>query len=71
MRKLTELTEYRASNGLSRQDVAEQFGVSAVTVWRWEAGERFPSLRHLPQVARLVGKSIEDLLDGYETEARA
>lgn len=69
MRKLTELTQYRAANSLSRQDLADQFGVSAVTIWRWEAGERFPSLRHLPAVAKMVGKSIEDLIVGDQTEA--
>ena len=67
MKKLTELTHYRAANGLSRQDLADRFGVSAVTIWRWEAGERFPSLRYLPDVAKLTGKSIEELIVGDST----
>ena len=62
MRKLIELTKYREANGLSRADLAERFGVSAVTVWRWEAGERFPSLKFLPKVAKMCGVSIEALL---------
>jgi transcriptional regulator with XRE-family HTH domain len=64
MAKLDNLRQWRESNGLSRQDVADQFGVSAVTVWRWEAGERFPSVRYLPKLSKLTGISLEELMSG-------
>jgi transcriptional regulator with XRE-family HTH domain len=35
-----ELTRIREALGLTREQLAEALGVTRVTVWRWEAGER-------------------------------
>lgn len=71
MRKIVELTQYRKDNGLSRADVGEILGVSPITVWRWEQGQRFPSLKHLPAVAKMCGRSIEELIVKDQADTRA
>jgi len=70
MRKITELTNYRKANNLSRAELGEALGVSPITIWRWEQGQRFPSLKHLPTVAKMCGVTIEDLIvDQADTRA--
>lgn len=46
---------------LSQADLAKLLGVENVTVWRWEAGKRQISERHLPNVAAKTGIPKEKL----------
>lgn len=45
----------------TRDKLAGEFGVTRVTIWRWETGERFPEREHWPKIRNLTGLSAEEL----------
>lgn len=51
----------RRSTRLTQQQLADQLGVNRVTVARWESGESDPSLAMALQVAKILGRSVEQL----------
>jgi len=60
--KLHPLTAYRALHDLTLDGVAKKLGVTPVTIWRWESGQRTPRARHLPALSKLTGASISVLM---------
>ena len=58
------LADYRARHQppLSRTELAVKLGVSPATVWRWEKGERTPDRKYLPELSRLTGAPIIELI---------
>ena len=56
--------------GLTQAAVAKKLGVTVMAVWRWENGERNPSLRVLKDIARIFECSIDELLNGPTEETR-
>lgn len=55
------LKRFRLAKHLTQEQAAEDFGVSAQSVSRWECGTTFPDVAMLPQIARLYCVSIDDL----------
>lgn len=54
----------------SQSWVAEQLGLSAgYTVWLWEHDKNWPSVRHVQQLAELLGVSEQYLRFGTEDRA--
>ena len=54
------LTWMRHKSELTQEDLAGWMGVSKVTIWNWENGERFPtSLATLRRWASAVGDKLE------------
>lgn len=45
----------------SQSQMANALGVSRVTVWRWERGDRFPERELWPKIRSLTGLRIDDL----------
>lgn len=56
------LTRYREEHSLSLTKLASEMGVSKATLSRWESGQRRPSRRFLPLIARLTKTSIPALM---------
>ena len=56
--------------GLTQAAVAKKLGVTVMTVWRWENGERNPSLDVLKNIARILECSVDELLNGPAEETR-
>jgi transcriptional regulator with XRE-family HTH domain len=52
----------RLALGLSQREVAEAVGRTRATVASWETNRKTPEARVLPDLARLLQVSIEDLL---------
>jgi transcriptional regulator with XRE-family HTH domain len=48
-----ELSTYLSKTSTSREEFAAALGVSPVSVYRWEKGDRFP-IRHLAEIAELT-----------------
>jgi transcriptional regulator with XRE-family HTH domain len=46
---------------MTQEELAEIMGVDAMSVSRWERGQRFPRGRRLPQLAKALRCTINDL----------
>jgi transcriptional regulator with XRE-family HTH domain len=60
------LKQERERRGWTQLYVAQQIGVDAFTISRWERGLNFPSPYALQKVSRLFGKTPEEL--GFSRE---
>lgn len=56
-----KLKEIREERKMSRETLAEQVGVSARVVGRWETGERVPDMEKQEKIASCLGVSAEEL----------
>ena len=68
------LKKYRLAKNMTQEKAAEQLGVSAQTISRWECGTTLPDVLTLPQIAELYGVTTDDLFKkmsfGYENYAQ-
>lgn len=55
------LRQLRAQRGLSRRDLAMRLGVSAITVWQWEAGRTLPRPANRKNLCRALGVAPKEL----------
>ena len=56
----------RKKAGLSQAAAAKEFGVAAAAVCQWETGKTMPDPRKLPQIAKVYGTTVDELLVGNE-----
>ena len=61
------ISELRRERGLTQDAIAEQLGVTAQAVSKWERGESMPETAMLPKLAELFDVTIESL---FGTEKR-
>lgn len=45
-------------------EIARRVGVARATVYNWEKGQ-LPSIKHIPELAKVLGVSIEELVMEY------
>lgn len=60
------IKELREAIGLQQKQVAEHMGVLQTAVSNWENEVALPKARQLPQLARVLGCSIDDLFVSLE-----
>lgn len=53
----------REKAGLTQQDLANELGVGQSTVAMWETQNSLPRTDKLPALAKILGCTIDDLLD--------
>ena len=58
------LRQYRRSKNLTQQELADRLGVSNKTISRWESEGGYPDVPLLVPLARVLGVTVDDLLDG-------
>lgn len=58
------LKQYRRDKNLTQQQLADMLGVSNKTVSRWESGGGYPDIPLLVPLARALGVTVDDLLEG-------
>ena len=63
---LTNIKKARLIKGIQQKELAEQLGISQVSVCKWEQGKAFPNVKRLKQVADILGTSVESLLPDEE-----
>lgn len=64
-RKTGELiAALRKEKGWSQTELAERIGVTNKAVSRWETGRGYPDVELLPQLAKELGVTISELLEG-------
>jgi len=61
---------YRKEKGLRQDDLAEMLGVSPQAVSKWENDQTCPDISLLPQLGKILGVTVDELLNGKaETSA--
>lgn len=58
----------RKSKGLTQQELGERIGVSFQAVSKWERGETLPDVAVLPELAKVLETSIDNILLGGEKQ---
>ena len=58
-----KIKQLRYKTGLTQEQLAEQMGVSAQSVSKWETGASMPDISLLPILAETFGVSIDELFD--------
>lgn len=54
----------RRDKGLKQDDLAQQLGVTPQAVSKWENDQTCPDITLLPQLAQILGVSVDELLSG-------
>ena len=54
----------RRDRGLKQDDLAQQLGVTPQAVSKWENDQTCPDITLLPQLAQILGVSVDELLSG-------
>ena len=56
----------RKEKGLTQEELATHMGVSPQAVSKWENDQTCPDISALPRLARLLGVTVDELLEGKE-----
>lgn len=56
----------RKKAGMSQAAAAKEFGIAPAAVCQWETGKTKPRSNLLPQIAKVYGCTIEELLSDNE-----
>ena len=59
---------YRKEKGLKQDELAEMLGVSPQAVSKWENDQTCPDIGLLPQLAKILGVTVDELLSGKAEE---
>jgi transcriptional regulator with XRE-family HTH domain len=65
------IREAREELGMQRTVLARRLGVAPNTVWRWEAGDREPSMALLEKIARVLRTEPAELMRGPDPKVEA
>lgn len=57
------LKYYREKAGLSQAAVSTEIGVSQPSYWEWENGRSMPKAEKLPELAKILGCTIDELFE--------
>ena len=63
-----KLIDLRRKAGLSQEQMAQQLDVSRQAVSKWETGESLPDTNKLLAIGRLLGVTVDYLLDDEQTD---
>lgn len=63
MKEYTQYKVLREKAGLSVRQVMEALNVSDAAVYFWETGANAPSTKKLPDIAKLYGCTVDELLN--------
>ena len=62
------INRIRNEKGYTQSALAQQLNISNRTVSKWENGDGFPDISMLPELAQLLGISVDELLAGERFE---
>lgn len=55
------IRELRLNKGIQQQELAERLNYSKQSVNNWESGKNMPPSATLPEIARVLGCTVNDL----------
>ena len=61
----------RERAGITQKKLADEMGIVQSTVAMWESGENVPRADKLPDLARILGCTVDDLFQNSEREKGA
>ena len=61
----------RKDQGLKQEELAEKLGISGQAVSKWENDQTCPDISLLPQLAKILGVTVDELLSGKKEAAPA
>lgn len=64
-----DFRQRRMSASLTQECVAKQLGIGRTAVSMWETGDALPRAEMLPEIARLYGCTVDELLNGDDKPA--
>ena len=64
------IAKYRKGKGLTQEALANQMGVSAQAVSKWETDASCPDIIALPQLCKILGITTDELLTGNRNEVK-
>lgn len=64
------IARLRKEKGMSQENLAEKLGVSSQAVSKWENDQSCPDISLLPQLARLLGITADELLTGKSDQVQ-
>lgn len=64
------ISRLRKGKSMSQEALAEQLGVSSQAVSKWENDQSCPDISLLPQLAKLLDITVDELLTGNSNEVR-
>ena len=56
--------QLRKEKGWNQKELADRIGVTNKAISRWETGRGYPDLESIPELCRVLGISVQELLDG-------
>ena len=64
------IAKYRKAKGMTQEALANEMGVSAQAVSKWETDTSCPDISALPQLCRILGITSDELLTGKTEEVK-
>ena len=64
------IAKYRKAKGLTQEALANEMGVSAQAVSKWETDASCPDISALPQLCKILGISADELLTGNSSDVK-
>ena len=64
------ISEQRKIKGMKQEELAEKLNVSAQAVSKWENDQSCPDISILPELSKILGISIDELLTGEKEEQK-
>lgn len=61
MQKIT-LKAARVNSGLRQKEAAKKLGVSASTLYKWEAGKNKPNVKYLDKIEKVLNTPIDNII---------
>lgn len=63
------IAECRREMGLTQQQLADKLNLSNKTISKWESGAGSPDISNLAEVAKVLGITVDELLNGERKTA--
>lgn len=67
----SRIAALRKAKNLKQEELAEMLGVSGQAVSKWENDQNCPDISLLPQLAKILGVTVDELLSGKQETAPA